>query len=80
MRNKQSLIILLAILTLVLGAAAYLFSSNAFVSPIKYEKEITKVETTSESNELSDIEADLDTTEFDNLDNELTDIEAELNY
>jgi len=79
MKTNQSLIALLAILVLVLAGIGYLFSINTLVSPIKFEKEITKVEKTSESNEITDIEDDLDTTDFDNLDTELAKIETELN-
>lgn len=77
--NSKGIIVLLVILVLVLGVVAYLFSSNTLVSPAKYEKEIVKVETMSESDNVSDIEDDLDATEFDNLDAELSIIEAELN-
>ncbi|KKP46432.1 MAG: hypothetical protein UR39_C0016G0003 [Candidatus Woesebacteria bacterium GW2011_GWA1_33_30] len=77
MKNKI-VIALLAILVLVLAGVAYLFSTNTLVSPAKFEKEITKVEETSKSDEVVEIEDDLDTTNLDNLDMELVDIEAEL--
>lgn len=77
MKNKL-VISLLAILALVLGIFAYLLSSNSLVSNNSYEKEIRKVETVSESDEIVDIETDLQNTELDNIDSEMEDIEAEL--
>lgn len=86
MKNKQSLagmankgiIVLLAILVLVFGFVSYLLSSNILISPKSFEYEIAKVETTSGSTELDDIEKDLDETDLDSLDTELSDIKAEL--
>lgn len=76
--KKKGIIALLAILALVLGIFAYLFSTNTLVSPIKYEKELAKVEQMSDSDDISDIEKDLEETDLDNLDSELSDIETEL--
>lgn len=78
MKNKL-VISLLAILVLALGTFAYVMSTKEIVSPRLYEKEITKVETTSESDEVDQIEKDLDETDVDNVDQELLEIEAELN-
>jgi len=87
MKNKKILagmagkgvIALLSLLVLVLAGVAYIFSNNMLASPAKFEKEIAKVEEISESDDVSEIEVDLDATKFDNLDAELSDIEAELN-
>ena len=78
MKNKLT-IALLAIIVLIVGFVAYLFSSNTFISPIKFEKEISKVEQTTNSDQTSDIEKDLEETNLDNLDTELSAIEVELN-
>lgn len=76
---KGKLVIaLLAILVLVLGLVAYLFSSKTLISPNRFENEITKVETVSDSTEIEDIEKDLEDTDFENLDEELSGIETEL--
>lgn len=77
MKNKL-IISLLAIMVLIVGLIAYLFSSKTLVSPNRFENEITKVETVSNSTEIEDIEKDLEDTDFENLDEELSDIEAEL--
>lgn len=77
MKNKLT-ISLLAIMVLIVGFVAYLFSSKTLISPDRFENEIAKVETTSDSTEIEDIEKDLNGTDLDNLDTELSDIEAEL--
>lgn len=77
MKNK-GIIVLLIMLVLVFGFVSYLLSSKTLISPKTFENEIAKVETTSDSTELDDIEKDLDETELDNLDTELSDIETEL--
>lgn len=78
MTNKL-VISLLAILVIVLGVFGYVVSSNkSFTETKSYEREITKVETISESNDIDTIEADLNETDLDNLDQELSSIESEL--
>ncbi|HCR35729.1 hypothetical protein A2130_02920 [Candidatus Woesebacteria bacterium GWC2_33_12] len=77
--KSKSIIVFLAILVLVLAGISYLFSTNTLTKPAKFEREITKIETVSESDETSDIETDLNETDLDNLDFELSNIEAELN-
>jgi len=79
--NKQSLLLnnklvlsLVAVLLIVLGVFSYVVSSNK-----SFEKEMTKVETISESNDIDTIEADLNATDLDNLDQELSLIQTELN-
>ena len=54
-------------------------STNDLTSPKTFEREITKVETISESDDVDTIEADLNATDLDNLDQELSSIETELN-
>ena len=44
------------------------------------EDETTVGEPLSGSDEIADLEADLDSTDLDNLDAELADIDAELNF
>lgn len=77
MKNKL-VVSLLAILVIVLAVFAYLMASQNLTSPKTYEREITKVEKVSESDDIDTIEADLNETELDNLDSELPEIEAEL--
>lgn len=78
MKNKL-VISLLAILVIVLGVFAIVMSSKDVIFPKKYEREISKVETTSDSDEVESIEKDLNETDVESIDLELTDIEAELN-
>lgn len=78
MKNKLT-ISLLAILVIVLGLFAIIMSSKDVVFPKKYERQIFKVEQTSNSDDVEAIEEDLDETDLDTLDIELADIEAELN-
>lgn len=78
MSNKL-LLSLLAGLVLVLGIFAYLNFSQKIASTKVFEKEVTKIENVSESNEIDAIEEDLNQTDLENLDQELTSIETELN-
>ena len=78
MKNK-GIIVLLSILVLLLALIGYLVSTKTLVSPVRYEREIAKVETVSNSDEVVDIEKDLNETELDNLDTELLNIGSELN-
>jgi len=77
MKNKL-VISLLAILVIVLGVFAYTISLENSVSSKTFEKEITKVETVTNSDQTADIENDLNETNIDNIDSELLQIEAEL--
>lgn len=77
--NNKLVISLLALLVIVLAGFAYVLSSNTLESTKTFEREITKVEESSESNEVDDIEMDLSETDVDNVDKELSDIEAEIN-
>lgn len=79
MKNKL-VISLLAILVIVLGVLGYVISSNKSLTETKnFEREITKVETVSETDDIDSIEEDLKATDLDNLDQELSSIETELN-
>lgn len=77
MKNRL-VVSLLAILVIVLVVFVFTISSDVLVSPKTFEREITKVETISESNDIDTIEADLNATDLDNLDQELSSIETEL--
>lgn len=78
MRNKL-VIALLATLVFVLGLFAYIMSDDNFGTSKTYEREITQVETISESDSATDIEEDLENTDLENIDAEISLIEAELN-
>lgn len=80
MKNK-GILVLLSILVIVLGFFSYLISSNKLTSPVNitYEKDIQKIEDVSKSDDLDDIEYDLDNTDLENIDTELALIEGELN-
>lgn len=78
MKNR-GIISLLSILALVLGGVAYLFTSNKLENPKIYEAELQKYENVSNSDEVSDIETDLNNTEVDSIDYEISQIEAEIN-
>lgn len=78
MKNRL-VISLLAILVIVLVVFVFTMSTNDLTSPKTFEREITKVETISESDDVDTIEADLNATDLDNLDQELSSIETELN-
>lgn len=79
--KSKGILVLLSILVIVLGFFAYLISSNKLASPVNvvYEKNIQEIEDVSKSDDLDDIEYDLDNTDLENIDTELTLIEGELN-
>lgn len=79
--KSKGILVLLSILVIVLGFFAYLISSNKLTSPVNvvYEKNIQKIENVSKSDDLDDIEYDLDNTDLENIDTELALIENELN-
>jgi len=78
MKNR-GIIALLCILVLVLGFFGYLLANNNLTNPKEFEREITKVETTSKSDEIADIEDDLEETDIESSDEGLLEIESELN-
>lgn len=77
MKNK-SIISLLAILVLVLGVFAYLLSTKSLVSKDTFDKQVDSVESVSNSDDVEEIEKDLDDTEIEDIDSEMMQIEAEL--
>ena len=66
-------------LALVLGVFGYLLATEKLTNPLEFEREITRVETVSESDETEDIEEDLEETDVESGDEELLKIESELN-
>lgn len=78
MKNKL-VISLLAILVIVLSVFAYVLSTKTLESTKSFEREITKVEEVSDSDEVESIDEDLDQTDVDSLDKEMLDIQAEIN-
>jgi len=79
MKEKRLVLVLAALLLIILGVVSYLLASGKLTSRVPYETSIRNMEIQSDSDEVADIEADLNTTELDNLDKELGDIESELN-
>ncbi len=79
--RKNFLIMLSAILVVALGFMALSFTINPKTQKLQTvtENEFQQIETQSESDEIIDIEHDLNTTTFDNIDEELQYIEKELN-
>lgn len=81
--DKNTLIILAALL-IVLVLAVVILVKQGYKLPLlpstenQFETEIQKLETQSSSNEVGDIEKDLNSTDFKDLDKELEDIEKEL--
>ena len=79
MKVNRLVIILAAALLVVLGAVAYLLSSGKLTSEVPFETSIQNTEVQSDSDEVSDIEADLNQTDVEGIDKELDDIEVEIN-
>lgn len=77
MKNR-AIISLLAILALVLGVFAYLISNKTLVPADKFGNEINSIEDVSESDEIDDIQEDIDNTEVENIDSEMVEIESEI--
>ncbi len=77
MKNK-GIISLLAILVLVLGGVAYLFTTNKLENPKIFETELQKYEEVSNTDEVEDIETDLENTEVNDIDKEIPQIDAEI--
>lgn len=87
--SKGSLIGSIIVVILLIAGAAYLFvnrDSMTTTSPtattttteVVGDETTTELESTSQSDEIADIEADAAATNFDNLDQETASIEAEL--
>lgn len=64
---------------MVLAVFSYVLSTKTLESTKSFEREITKVEKTSDSDDVESIEKDLNETEIDSLDKEMVDIQAEIN-
>ncbi len=78
MKNR-GIIAVLSILALFLCLFAYLLASEKLTNPKEYERDIKKVETTSDSDDTDAIEKDLEETDVDSTDSEVIKIESELN-
>lgn len=76
--------IIIIVVLLILGGFYFWGTLNDSMSPAEIEAEIDtaleSLETQSTSDEVSDIEADLDATLLDDLDKELEDIDLELDF
>jgi Na+-transporting NADH:ubiquinone oxidoreductase subunit NqrC len=79
MKNK-ALVAVLSILIILTAIMAYVLSYSKIQNndTQKYQAEIMKIENVSNSNEIIDIENDLEETNFEDIDKELVDIEKEL--
>ena len=74
--KKTLFAILIIVILAVIAYFAYMYR-NVFV-PSGTESVINKLESQSSSDQVADIEADLESTNLGNLDSELSDIESEL--
>lgn len=81
MKNK-TILPLLAILAIFLAAFVFLLSSKYLVPNDNFSKEVSEIETTSDSDEIEAIEEDITNTDTDSLlddvDSEMDSIEKEL--
>ncbi len=88
--SKGSLIGSIIVVILLIAGAAYLFvnrdsmtttpapTATTTTTEVVGDETTTELESTSQSDEIADIEADAAATNFDNLDQESASIEAEL--
>ena len=76
--NKNTLIVLAAILVVGLGMMMLSLIQKPASQAETFNQEIQMIETQSESTEIEAIEKDLLETDFSNLDQELNEIEKEL--
>lgn len=79
MKLNRLVIILAAVLLVVLGIGSYLLASGKLSSEVPFQTSIKNTEVQSDSDEVSDIENDLNETDVAGVDAELDDIEAEIN-
>ena len=78
--KKNMIMTLAAILVFGFGIMAYsLSTSSNRKNTSAFDNEIAKIKIQSDSDEINDIEKDLDNTNFSDSDKELREIEAELN-
>ena len=77
--NKKSRTWLVIVIIVVLAVLAWFaYSYRTILIPSGTESQINKLESQSTSDEIGDIEKDLNATSLDGLNNELSDIEKEL--
>ena len=77
--KKNFLLILAAGLVVALAIMAMSTRRTVTETASNYDTELTNIQTQSESDELEEIEADLNDTDFESIDNELDSLERELN-
>jgi hypothetical protein len=79
--NKNTTIIVAAIALIMLATVMLLFRDKSMkpISQTQYSSSIEKLQTQSDSTQVSDIERDLNETNLSDLDKEMTDIDKELN-
>jgi len=70
---------IIVVIILVVGGL-YFWGKQLSTDTDTTDPQLEALQNTSASDEVADIEADISTTELDNLDAELGDIEAELNF
>lgn len=75
--SKKTFIIILIIAVLI-TSGVYVLSANRQNLVPKNEREIQNYEQTSSSDDVDDIEKDLEETDLENIDSELLDISSEL--
>lgn len=84
--SKGALIGSIIIVVLIIGVGAYMFLNRPVVDDVSPDEilnaednSLDSLDSQSESDELTDIEADVNDTNLDDLDAELEDIENEIN-
>lgn len=78
MKINRLVIILAAALLIVLGLGSYLLATDQLTSILPFQTSIRNTETLSDSDEIEDIEDDLEETDIEEVDDELDDIDDEL--
>lgn len=78
MKVNRLVIILSAALLVVLGVGSYLLSSGKLTSEVPFQTSIKNMELQSDSDNLSEIEDDLNNTDVEGVDQELVDIKTEI--
>ena len=78
MKVNRLVIILSAALLVVLGIGSYLLSSGKLTSEVPFQTSIKNMELQSDSDDLTEIEDDLNNTDVEGVDQELGDIMTEI--
>jgi len=78
MKVNRLVIILAATLLIVLGIGSYLLASGKLTSELPFQTAIKNTEVQSDSDQISDIEDDLNKTDVEGVDEELDNIQAEI--